>query len=737
MVRVSTLRVVFGHPRLTEALLRCFFDKDRQTENRVKRLWLDNVDIVAGTEQSSTFDKYGLPLKLDFGGVETLRLRRLPLGAVELDDQLKLTRRTQVVYSRGGRAGELSDGLGGNYLTTTNFAGAETIPGLEQAELADQDSSASEWLSPLEILLRSAHQFDDAIYAAIFKEYEVPPEMLAADIPSHYQRSLHTYMDRWTAPVDLNPEETHAFRQLFRTNMPSPAACAGLLLTDMSKTLTSLNIDWAVTVSSFHFQLKSADYLKWVKWYSDLFSMRFPHLRAFQYRNAVTDHTYLPPGLYLLDHSSSVFTGIHSERRMEEEGLRLDFDIDLKPLEFMEAHADQLKCLAWPVAHFFSHECKSDISPRVRSVAEKLGRSLVDLRVDEWYFRYPETQSEEDVVLSPNAKRGEFFFSTGPICIDADFLTTAHLSRRRFVSEFAAEMRVLKSIKVEGGIPRDERREIIAALRLCPIEKLVFIGIGSIIGNTWGARGANYGDEMMLEHTSGLEEEDEAAIFRLGPQPPSQTTSENTSTSTSTLNPTFTPSYGWRGREPMLRTIVSHHGPSLRELKMCGYKGTIALFNPSPIVEPMLAPLRHCHALESLMLSFWLPTLFEDDLRDEEIIAYWLNTRDAASTALVSMAPKPPLQGSWAYELETKFRPDVLAGTVASFLAGYLSSGAKRRAGGVHVRASFSMLEAAIFDLDVWVGEGEGGVEVIGWEGPSDETEGRRRGEKLRRRRWF
>jgi len=407
MTRVNTLRLVFGHPKLTEALLRCFFDADRQAENRVKRLWLDNIDIVAGTEQSSTFEKYGLPLKLNFRGVETLRLRRLPLGAVELDDQLKLTRRTQVVYSRGGRAGELSDGLGGNYLTTTNFAGAETIPGLEQAELAGEDSSSSQQLSPLEALMHSAHRFDDAIYENLSREYKIPPEVVTANIPSHQQRSLHTYMDRWTAPVNQGPEENRAFTQLFRTNVPSPAACARLLLTDISTTLTSLNIDWAVTLPSFHFQLESADFVKWIKWYSDLFSLRFPHLRAFQYRNAVTDHTYLPPGLYLLDHSASVFKGVHSEQRLEEEGLQLDFAIDLKPLEFVEAHADQLQCLAWPMARFFSHELNPDISPRVQRVIEKLGRSLVDLRVDEWYFRYPETHSEEDIVLSTSAKRCE------------------------------------------------------------------------------------------------------------------------------------------------------------------------------------------------------------------------------------------------------------------------------------------------------------------------------------------
>ena len=138
------------------------------------------------------------------------------------------------------------------------------------------------------------------------------------------------------------------------------------------------------------------------------------------------------------------------------------------------------------------------------------------------------------------------------------------------------------------------------------------------------------------------------------------------------------------------------------------------------------------------MMSFWLPTLFEDDLRDAEVIAYWVNQRDSSSTALVSFSAEPPPEGSWAYELETKFKPEVLASAVVNLLGNYLSSTAKQQPGGVHVRASFSMQQAAIFDLDLWLGENrEGGTELIRWEGPSDETEQRRRDEKLKNRRWF
>ena len=60
MTRVNTLRLVFGHPKLTEALLRCFFDENRKRENPIKRLWLDNVRIVEALPiyRACRLDKY-------------------------------------------------------------------------------------------------------------------------------------------------------------------------------------------------------------------------------------------------------------------------------------------------------------------------------------------------------------------------------------------------------------------------------------------------------------------------------------------------------------------------------------------------------------------------------------------------------------------------------------------------------------------------------------------------------
>lgn len=70
-------------------------------------------------------------------------------------------------------------------------------------------------------------------------------------------------------------------------------------------------------------------------------------------------------------------------------------EIGLKPLEFMEAHP-RLKCLAWPMDHFFSASPRRDIAPRVQKVVDRLGWTLEDLRVDAEYKGSGEPHSEEN-----------------------------------------------------------------------------------------------------------------------------------------------------------------------------------------------------------------------------------------------------------------------------------------------------------------------------------------------------
>lgn len=289
-------------------------------------------------------------------------------------------------------------------------------------------------------------------------------------------------------------------------------------------------------------------------------------------------------------------------------------------------------------------------------------------------------------------------------------------------------MKKLESIKVEGGMPRDERREVVRALHGNPLKKIVMIGVCSPLGNTWGAEGADLSQSFFVDsEVDGLEGEDKPAVFEIGPSKPQ----------TPPADFKYAFEYGWEGCAPMLHTIASFHASTIRELKFCGYKGAPVLLQPTPITHPLLTPLKHFHALESLILSMYLTTLFEGSPRDTDIISYWLNSRTPTSTALVHITDEEP--EGWEKELRTKFAPDALAWRITNFVAPYLSEEAKRRKGGVHVRASFCIGEnGGLFDVDLRVGKGVLGSDVcFGFKGPREELEVERRRGKLEGRRWF
>lgn len=289
-------------------------------------------------------------------------------------------------------------------------------------------------------------------------------------------------------------------------------------------------------------------------------------------------------------------------------------------------------------------------------------------------------------------------------------------------------MKNLESVKIEGGMPRDERREIVRALHGNPLKKIVMIGVCSPLGNTWGAEGADVTQSLFADgEIDGLEGEDKPTVFEIGtskPQPPP-----------SDFKYAF--EHGWEGSAPMLHTIASFHASTIRELKFCGYKGAPVLLSPTPITNPLLASLKHFHNLESIIMSMYLTTLFEGALRDADIISYWLNARTPSSTALVHITDEEP--EGWAKELRTKFAPDALAWRITNFVAPYLSETAKRRNGGVHIRASFCIGEnGGLFDVDLQVGKGVLGSDVcLGFKGPREELEDERRRGKLEKRRWF
>lgn len=190
----------------------------------------------------------------------------------------------------------------------------------------------------------------------------------------------------------------------------SPSADVALdLLHNSCSTLTSLCLDWVFTTPS---TLARDDdvgaHRSWIRTFNTLFSLRFPHLRAFQFRNAVVADAQLPHGLFLLDHSRIRTWSYDSWKFVHGDvaPIALSFepkdDPDLVCLRFMEAHPN-LQCLAWPMHAFFSADSVAqDIASRVEAVIENLGRKLVDLRVETEYSGQGEAHTESVRCAKPS-----------------------------------------------------------------------------------------------------------------------------------------------------------------------------------------------------------------------------------------------------------------------------------------------------------------------------------------------
>lgn len=476
------------------------------------------------------------------------------------------------------------------------------------------------------------------------------------------------------------------------------------LLEHSTSSLTNLNLDWIL------WRRKELDpYDDSTTIIGALTALRFPHLRALQVRNAVLPLTKLPEDAFLLEGTF---------------------------LRFLEAHP-KIQCLAWPIDKIYKHHRPSiDLQNRSRKMVAHLATTLTDLRIDAQYLGHGEPFTDVSQTADETHERTR---------------------RRRFIAEFAPYMRRVENIKLEGGIPRDEKREIFQALHWCPLKKVVMIGVSFPPGNMWGHQGAVLKD---LDPGQGsdaiydLEDEDLPGILQANRQGFHMPDDFR-----------FEPNYGWSKVEPpLLQTIALHHADTVEELKICGYHGCPILSDPTPATDPLLDSLRQFDNLKQLVMSFWLLTWFEDSYRDTEIIQSWLDARSPSSTALVIVTPPqspnrefavdpgqfPNLNAQvaprqdfnrWVAMLKTRFTPSALAYRVARDIGPYLSSVAKNRPGGVRVRGSFCLgirgdRRAAndIFDLDMRIGKDDQVLEFIG---PREEGEKRRWWEKLESRRWF
>ncbi|KAK7537011.1 uncharacterized protein J3D65DRAFT_667712 [Phyllosticta citribraziliensis] len=739
LTNVHTLRIVYGHYNLTHVLVWGFLHPHRPRNIPLRRLWLENCSLAMPR-----------PTKIDGGhwpdltGMESLRVRRLTI----VDDKTRGVLHDAIAPSRGKKCTTMQDGVGGEYRTYTTPIGRDGEVSLE------------------------------TLKKAIFCENLIYKEMPEAEKVLKKQEILF-----------------YTTEGVFPSHDPAPPVnFLRYLLWDTTQTLTSLNLDMLLTFSC-HQERDESDTHDLL---NHLSALRFPHLRAFQMRNAATPWSSLPKGTYLLD---------AREFASDFRTLSTSF------LEFMEAH-DKLQCLAWPMDRFFSqHSQHKAIVERRERVLDNLSRTLTELRID---ISFSEDPMDEGMAA--------FQSSVGAIA-----------RRRRFISWFASRMKKVEVVKMEGAIPRAERREIIRALHASPLKKIVMIGTAYPLGNTW----AN-SDNQTEADIWGLHFEDEKAISATNKEPSTYPGPDFE----------FNPSFDWPNSCSMAHTIASFHSQTITELKFCGYTGAPILFTPTPPAKMLLEPLRHFHALERLTMSFWLDTYFEGDHRDLEVISYWLNMRSPQSTAL-AVAPdanKPidtydfcsnifdgspryltdseaeddyipnkvprrtrhpdhvlnaitvdPLTGpeplvgipitcvhrgfnakpvplsKWPDRLHALYLPRHLAEAVARQIAPLLSDTAKRKAGGVLVRASFCLGAqaglGAVWDVDVRIGakprssmrirrekrqwdrrELNGrphpkGKEkrhvdqwfdvLLDWDGPREEAERSRWWGKMKERRWF
>ncbi|KAM3422186.1 hypothetical protein BST61_g2555 [Cercospora zeina] len=455
MTRVHTLRIILGHVNLVDVLLRGFFDENRIGREgvvRVRRLWLENCRISAGLTMQMdrrVGNPFGLPERLGFDGLETVRLRRLPFRT---SSSAEVAVAKNIVYARDMATTPLQDGVGGRFEASTNTVLAEIRPGEnyvrqmekrkaledEGSEGTIEDGLALDDEYPLVQMFESAHNYDEQEYSALEAQIELPEQIRDLGNLTRRERAVMAYRG---VQLDASFEEEteiaipEPLLKMQRETIPS-ADAGMMMLRNASNTLTSINLDWIMGVYDRKwYPLKhSREYEQYIGMYRKFFDLRFPNLRSFQLRNCVVTGTTIPWDVLLLD-SSPEF----SEQRLtkDEADGQDENSPALAPLAFMEAHPD-IKCLAWPMSNFFSYNPSEKVRRRAAVVMDNLARNLVDLRIDVKFSDHGEPLTEE----------GSLEYTLG--CE----------RRRRFISEFLPRLRKLESIKIEGGMPRDERREI-------------------------------------------------------------------------------------------------------------------------------------------------------------------------------------------------------------------------------------------------------------------------------------
>lgn len=309
MTNVHTLRIIFGHATLADTLIRCFFDKHRQTNVRIRKLWLENCRITTGFYQHLTAHPYGLPLELDFSGLESVRFRRLPVPSSHVSRSCRANNVRDSVYWRGDNCPQIQNGMGGFYGTSIQFLHIQVSSWLRARGWAFGGPERGDHL------MKPSWIFDTKLWDMLNEQMPIPDDIWCAGAEENldfYDQSLLAYPEDW-CQEGVQPDYFVPPSELQKVMAHTPPLTSAKVMMSMlhsaSTTLTSLTLDWILAVPNGRDEETPSgcpDYDRFVELFIDLFSLRFAHLRAFQYRNAVVDETALPTGLYLLDRATVV-----------------------------------------------------------------------------------------------------------------------------------------------------------------------------------------------------------------------------------------------------------------------------------------------------------------------------------------------------------------------------------------------------------------------------------------------
>ena len=370
------------------------------------------------------------------------------------------------------------------------------------------------------------------------------------------------------------------------------------------------------------------------------------------------------------------------------------------------AKRTKLQCLSWPI-HRFVPDKLAMTNPSALRTAKRLGETLIDLRID-----YP---------------------PAGYTYVNNQFMS----QRRLFIEHVARRMKALKTIKIEGDVPDDERREIIRALHKCPLRKLVLITFYWTGGDAW----ANLDEGF--ENAAHSKTWDVGTPTDFSPDLVSIAQSDEAfQDEVSSLPSTFHAVYDSTNIS-ILQTIALHHGSTITELKLCGFKRAPILHCPAMGTADLLAPLRHFHVLRHFTTAVYVPAHYWGTVRNYKVTGYNPSTGSPGlNSPIISFDDGEGgsnYSGVWAHAVRDHFDREVLAQKVMDMIAPRLSEKALgMRKEGVTVKALFLLAKASggeeIFDLEVDIGEGR---RMVGLRGPTGEEDEEKLRNKLKNRGWF